>query len=71
MMMNWGSYRKGEVIENMGGGQADLFIRRGIVKADPQGSIEFAEVPEDSRREQASISRKKRRNAVPQFETDD
>jgi hypothetical protein len=71
MMMNWGSYRKGDVIENMGGGQADLFIRRGIVKADPQGSIEFAEVPEDSRREQASIIRKKRRNAVPQFETDD
>lgn len=71
MMMNWASYRKGDVIENMGAGQADLFIRRGIVKADPQSSIEFADVQDDGRREQAAISRKRRRNAVPQFDTDD
>ena len=72
MLMNWSSYKKGDVIENMGGGQADLFIRRGIVRADPQQAIEFADMPQREHREQAVISKKRKlRNAIPQFETDD
>ncbi len=72
MMMNWSSYKKGDVIENMGGGQADLFIRRGIVRADPQQAIEFADMPQREHREQAVITRKrKQRIAISQFEADD
>ena len=71
MLMNWGAYTKGSIIENMQSGQADLFIRRGIVRADPQQAIEFADLQDDSKREQAAISRKKRRNAIPQFDTYD
>ncbi len=72
MLMNWSSYRKGDVIENMGGGQADLFIRRGIVRADPQQAIEFADMPQREHREQAVITRKrKQRTAISQFEADD
>ena len=71
MLINWGAYTKGSIIENMQSGQADLFIRRGIVRADPQQAIEFADLQDDSKREQAAISRKKRRNAIPQFDTYD
>ena len=72
MLMNWSSYRKGDLIENMPGGQADLFIRRGIVRADPQQAIEFADAPQREHREQAVITRKrKQRNAISQFEADD
>ena len=71
MLMNWGAYTKGSIIENMQSGQADLFIRRGIVRADPQQAIEFADLQDDGKREQAAISRKKRRNAIPQFDTYD
>ena len=71
MLMNWSSYKKGDVME-MGGGQADLFIRRGIVRADPQQAIEFADMPQREHREQAVITRKrKQRNAISQFEADD
>lgn len=56
----------------MGGGQADLFIRRGIVRADPQQAIEYADAPQREHREQAVVTRKRKlRNAIPQFETDD
>ena len=72
MLMNWSSYKKGDLIENMPGGQADLFIRRGIVRADPQQAIEFADMPNREHREQAVITRKrKQRNAISQFEADD